>query len=118
MLDSLRADGRAVQTPGGGWLHRDVIQKTATDILAAIQSSAHAQGKRLNGSNLVLTSALSSKTITIQNAQLKNGGFMFGGGAGGLGTGEVGWVAQMGFNTDTSPSGSAGQPDPLIIFSA
>jgi selenocysteine-specific elongation factor len=38
MLDSLRTDGRAVQTPGGGWLHRDVIQKTATDILAAIQA--------------------------------------------------------------------------------
>jgi selenocysteine-specific elongation factor len=38
MLDSLRADGRAVPTPGGGWLHRDVIQKTATDILAAIQA--------------------------------------------------------------------------------
>jgi selenocysteine-specific elongation factor len=38
MLDSLRADGRAVPTPGGGWLHRDIIRKTATDILAAVQA--------------------------------------------------------------------------------
>jgi selenocysteine-specific elongation factor len=38
MLDSLQTGGRAVPTPGGGWLHRDVIQKTATDILAAIQT--------------------------------------------------------------------------------
>lgn len=45
MLDSLRTDGRAVRTTGGGWLHRDVIQKTATAIFAAIQAfhSAHPQ---------------------------------------------------------------------------
>jgi selenocysteine-specific elongation factor len=38
MLDSLQTGGRAVPAPGGGWLHRDVIRKTATDILAAIQA--------------------------------------------------------------------------------
>jgi selenocysteine-specific elongation factor len=38
MLDSLHTGGRAVPTPSGGWLHRDVIQKTTTDILAAIQA--------------------------------------------------------------------------------
>ncbi len=46
MLDSLRAESRAVSTPGGGWLHRDVIQKTATDILAAIQAFHAANPQR------------------------------------------------------------------------
>jgi selenocysteine-specific elongation factor len=38
MLDALHTGGRAVPAPGGGWLHRDIIRKTATDILAAIQA--------------------------------------------------------------------------------
>jgi selenocysteine-specific elongation factor len=38
LLEPLRAEGRAVPTPGGAWLHRDVIQKTASDVLAAIQA--------------------------------------------------------------------------------
>ena len=46
MLDSLRADGLAVRTSGGGWLHRDVIRKTATDILAAIQAFHSANPQR------------------------------------------------------------------------
>jgi selenocysteine-specific elongation factor len=46
MLDSLRAESRAVATPGGGWLHREVIQKTATDILAAIQAFHSANPQR------------------------------------------------------------------------
>jgi len=87
-----------------------------TDVLAAIQSSAHAQGKRLTGSTLTLTSGLNSKTIKLQNSQIKGGGFVFGGTA--LGSSKIGFVTGMGFNTDTVPSGSAGQPDPLIIFSA
>jgi selenocysteine-specific elongation factor len=46
-LDSLRADGRAVPAPGGGWLHRDVIRKTAADILAAIQAFHSANPQRV-----------------------------------------------------------------------
>ncbi len=46
MLGSLRAEGRAVSTPGGRWLHRDVIQKTATGILAAIQAFHTANPQR------------------------------------------------------------------------
>ncbi len=46
MLGSLRAEGRAVSTPGGRWLHRDVIQKIATDILAAIQAFHTANPQR------------------------------------------------------------------------
>jgi selenocysteine-specific elongation factor len=46
MLGSLHTGGRAVPTPGGGWLHRDVIQKTATDILAAIQAFHTANPQR------------------------------------------------------------------------
>jgi selenocysteine-specific elongation factor len=46
MLDSLHTGGRAVPTPGGGWLHRDIIQKTATDILAAVQAFHSANPQR------------------------------------------------------------------------
>ena len=45
-LDSLRADGRAVAAPGGGWLHRDVIRKAATDVMAAIQAFHAANPQR------------------------------------------------------------------------
>jgi selenocysteine-specific elongation factor len=37
-LERLRAENRVVQAPGGGWLHRAVIQKMAEDILAAVQT--------------------------------------------------------------------------------
>jgi selenocysteine-specific elongation factor len=45
LLDSLRAAGRAVPAPGGAWLHREVIQKAAADLMTAIQAfhAAHPQ---------------------------------------------------------------------------
>ena len=86
-----------------------------TDITAAIQNATHAQGKRLQGADLYLTSGLSGHVIALPNVQIKSGGFTFGGT--GLGTGEIGFVSQMGFNTNTVPSGTQGQPDPLLIFS-
>ena len=46
LLDSLRTDGRAIPTPGGAWVHRDVIRKIATDILATIQTFHAANPQR------------------------------------------------------------------------
>ena len=37
-LEKLRAENRVVPASGGGWLHREVIQKLAETILAAIQN--------------------------------------------------------------------------------
>ncbi|HTY86848.1 MAG TPA: selenocysteine-specific translation elongation factor [Candidatus Acidoferrum sp.] len=82
LLDSLRADGRAVPTPGGAWLHRDVIQKTATDILAAIQAfhSANPQRSglgreellaRLKTDGLLLDAAVES---LLQSKQIERNG--------------------------------------------
>jgi selenocysteine-specific elongation factor len=46
LMDSLRAAGRAVLTPGGAWLHPDVIQKTAAAALASIQAFHAANAQR------------------------------------------------------------------------
>ncbi|MBI4025010.1 MAG: selenocysteine-specific translation elongation factor [Verrucomicrobia bacterium] len=46
VLDLLRADGRAVPTPNGAWVHRVIIQKAATDVLAAIQAFHSANPQR------------------------------------------------------------------------
>ncbi len=77
-----------------------------TDILAAV--AAHAHGELLGLADLTLTSALSAKTITLKNADIKGAGFEFGGTT--LGTGEVGFVNSMQF--------TAGAPTALIEFSA
>jgi hypothetical protein len=78
---------------------------TQTQILANI--GAHTHGQRLGSADLTLTGP-SSKTITLKNAEIKGGGFQFGGTQ--LGTGEIGFVNEMTF--------SAGAPQPLLIFSA
>ncbi len=78
---------------------------THTQILAAV--AAHTHGQRLGSADLVLTSA-SGKTITLKNAEIKGAGFDFGGTK--LGSGEIGFVAEMTF--------TAGAVDPLIAFSA
>ena len=72
MLDSLRAGDRAVLTPGGGWLHRDVIQKTATDILAAIQAfhSANPQRAGIGRDELLATLKADGKLLDLAVASL------------------------------------------------
>jgi selenocysteine-specific elongation factor len=72
MLDSLRAEGRAVQTPGGGWLHQDTIQKTATDILAAIQAfhSTNPQRAGIGREELLATLKADSKLLDLAVASL------------------------------------------------
>jgi len=72
MLDSLHTGGRAVPTPGGGWLHRDVIQKTATDILAAIQAfhSTNPQRAGIGREELLATLKADSKLLDLAVASL------------------------------------------------
>lgn len=77
-----------------------------TDILARIGS--HTQGQRLGSADLVLTSALSTKVITLKNAEVRGVGFKFGGTT--LGTGEIAFVTGITFN--------AGAANPFITFSA
>lgn len=78
---------------------------THTQIMAAV--GAHTAGQRLGSADLVLTGP-SSKTITLENAEIKGAGFDFGGTT--LGTGEIGFVNEMQF--------TAGVPGPLLTFSA
>jgi selenocysteine-specific elongation factor len=72
MLDSLHTGGRAVPAPGGGWLHRDVIQKTATDILAAIQAfhSANPQRAGIGRDELLATLKTDGKLLDLAVASL------------------------------------------------
>ena len=86
---------------------------THTQILA--QVAAHVPGMRFASgvspsvkNDLVLTADIGGKTITLKNAELKGGGFEFGGT--GLTTGEIGFVCSMSF--------TAGAPTALIVFSA
>lgn len=80
-----------------------------SDIAAALQSTAHQQGKRLGagGSALTLTSELGGHVIYIPNSEIKGGGFTFGGTS--LGTDEIGFVTSMSF--------TSGQPTTLLSFS-
>lgn len=72
MLDSLRADGRAVPTPAGGWLHRDVIRKTAADAMAAIQAfhSANPQRAGIGQEELLATLKADRKLLDLAVASL------------------------------------------------
>jgi selenocysteine-specific elongation factor len=72
MLDSMCAGGRAVPTPGGRWLHRDVIRKTATDILAAIQAfhSTNPQRAGIGREELLATLKADSKLLDLAVASL------------------------------------------------
>jgi selenocysteine-specific elongation factor len=68
MLDSLRAEGRAVTTPGGEWLHQDTIQKTATDILAAIQAFHSANPQRAGIAREELLAGLKTDGVLLDMA--------------------------------------------------
>ncbi len=78
---------------------------THTQLLGIV--GGHTHGQRLGSADLVLTGP-SSKTITLENAELRGAGFNFGGTQ--LGTGEIAFVNEMSF--------SAGAPTSLLTFSA
>lgn len=85
------------------------VGPTQSQILGALL--AHTAGLRLgtstNAANLVLTGP-NSKTITLNNADIKGAGFEFGGTK--LGNGEVGFVVTQAF--------TSGAPTPMVVFSA
>lgn len=87
-----------------------LVGPTQTQIIGKI--AAHTAGTQLtegSATDLVLTHTPTSKTITLKNCEIFGSGFEFGGTK--LGTGETGFV--------TSLTGwTAGQPGPLMIFSA
>jgi selenocysteine-specific elongation factor len=68
MLNSLRAEGRAVPTPGGAWLHQDTIQKTATDILAAVQAFHSANPQRAGIAREELLAGLKTDGVLLDMA--------------------------------------------------
>jgi selenocysteine-specific elongation factor len=82
VIEQLRADGRAVPAPGGAWLHRDVIQKTAAAMLAAIQAFHSANPQRAGISreellaNLKADSALLDLAVEslLQTKQIERNG--------------------------------------------
>lgn len=78
---------------------------TQTQILG--QVGEHTHGQRLGSADLVLTGP-ASKTITLENAEVRGAGFEFGGTT--LGTGEIAFVNEMTFTT--------GVANALITFSA
>jgi selenocysteine-specific elongation factor len=67
-LEKLRVENRVVQAPGGGWLHGDVIQKVAADILAAIQTFHTANPERAGISREELQATLRSNPVFLAAA--------------------------------------------------
>jgi len=64
----LRAENRVVPAPGGGWLHRAVLQKLAENILAAVQTFHAANPQRAGLSREELLAALPSHPVFLEAA--------------------------------------------------
>ena len=67
-LERLQAENRVVQAPGGGWLHREVMQKTANDVIAAVRSFHAANPPRAGLSREELQAALQSNPVLLDAA--------------------------------------------------
>jgi selenocysteine-specific elongation factor len=67
-LERLRAENRVVPAPGGGWLHRAVLQKLAEKILAAVQAFHAANPQRAGLSREELQAALPSNPVFLEAA--------------------------------------------------
>jgi selenocysteine-specific elongation factor len=67
-LETLRAENRVFQAPGGGWLHRAVLQKLAENVLAAAQTFHAANPQRAGLSLEELRAALNSNSLFLQAA--------------------------------------------------
>jgi selenocysteine-specific elongation factor len=67
-LERLRAENRLVPAPGGGWLHRAVLQKLAENILAAVQAFHAANPQRAGISLEELRAALKSNPVFLAAA--------------------------------------------------
>jgi selenocysteine-specific elongation factor len=67
-LERLQAENRVLQAPGGGWLHREAIQKTAENILAAVQTFHAANPQRAGISREELQATLKSNPVLLDAA--------------------------------------------------
>jgi len=67
-LERLRAENLVVQTPGGAWLHRAVLQKLAGDILAAVQAFHAANPQRAGVAREELHAALKANPVFLDAA--------------------------------------------------
>ncbi len=67
-LERLRTENRVVQATGGGWLHGDVLQKTAADLLAAIETFHSANPERAGISREELPATLKSGPVILAAA--------------------------------------------------
>jgi selenocysteine-specific elongation factor len=67
-IEKLRAENRIVSAPGGGWLHRKVIQTIAESILAAVQNFHTANPQHAGMSLEELQAALKSNPVLLEAA--------------------------------------------------
>jgi selenocysteine-specific elongation factor len=67
-LERLQAENRVVQMPGGGWLHRAVMEKMAENILTAVQAFHAANPQRAGMSREELQAALKVNPIFLEAA--------------------------------------------------
>jgi len=67
-LTQLQSQNRAVPAPGGGWLHRAVLQKTADNLLAAVQAFHAANPHRAGLSREELLAALKCNPVFLEAA--------------------------------------------------
>ncbi len=76
LLETLRANGRVVATPAGGWLHHDAIQHTATQVQSAIQAfhAANPQRAGLSREELLVSLKANAEALDLAVASLLQSG--------------------------------------------
>jgi selenocysteine-specific elongation factor len=67
-LERLQAEERVVRVPGSGWLHRDVMQRTAENIFAAVQTFHAANPQRAGISREELQATLKGNPVLLEAA--------------------------------------------------
>jgi len=67
-LEKLRAENRVVAAPGGGWLHRAVIEKLAENILTVVQTFHTASPQRAGVSREELLATLKANPVFLEAA--------------------------------------------------
>jgi selenocysteine-specific elongation factor len=67
-LEQLRAENRVVPAPGGAWLHREVLQKTAENILAAVEAFHAANPQRAGLTREEIQASLKCNPVLLEAA--------------------------------------------------
>jgi len=65
-LEQLRAENRVVQAPGGGWFHREVVQKMAEKILDAVEAFHAANPQRAGLAREEIQTALQAGPVLLE----------------------------------------------------